>query len=163
MAQAEDDGLALVLDDKDLMAQVRATLDYTLAHAADNGYLGPKFFEDPVPAHTPQPYDRDLLARLETLLADEFRRTAMHRFRAGNDLVLSALYSYTLLEAPEEQGRHKAHVLPKLSPQYYMLELENKWLWMMRSYAHILRKRPTFFCLNDILGDVSRTSPPVLR
>ena len=40
--------LALVLEDKELMAQVRATLDYTLAHAADDGYLGPKFFEDPV-------------------------------------------------------------------------------------------------------------------
>jgi hypothetical protein len=40
--------LALVLEDKDLIAQVRATLDYTLAHAADSGYLGPKFFEDPV-------------------------------------------------------------------------------------------------------------------
>jgi uncharacterized protein len=40
--------LALVLDDKELMAQVRATLDYTLTHAAVDGYLGPKFFEDPV-------------------------------------------------------------------------------------------------------------------
>jgi hypothetical protein len=42
--------LALVLEDKELMAQVRATLDYTLTHAADDGYLGPKFFEDPVGA-----------------------------------------------------------------------------------------------------------------
>jgi hypothetical protein len=40
--------LALVLEDSDLMAQVRATLDYTLTHADTNGYLGPKFFEDPV-------------------------------------------------------------------------------------------------------------------
>jgi hypothetical protein len=43
--------LALVLDDKDLMAQVRTTLDYTLDHAGTNGYngyLGPKFFENPV-------------------------------------------------------------------------------------------------------------------
>jgi hypothetical protein len=40
--------LALVLEDKDLMAQVRTTLDYTLAHAEATGYLGPKFFEDPV-------------------------------------------------------------------------------------------------------------------
>ena len=115
-----------------------------------------------LPAHTPQPYDCDLLARLETLLPDEFRRTARHRFRAGDDLVLNALYSYTLLEAPEERGRHEAQVLPKLSPQYYMLELENKWLWMLRSYAHILRKRPTFFCLNDILGDVPAHHPQLL-
>ena len=40
--------LAIVLEDRDLMAQLRATLDYTLAHAAANGYLGPKFFSDPV-------------------------------------------------------------------------------------------------------------------
>ena len=40
--------LALVLEDKELMAQVSATLDYTLTHADENGYLGPKFFEDPV-------------------------------------------------------------------------------------------------------------------
>jgi hypothetical protein len=40
--------LALVLEDKDLMALARATLDYTLAHADANGYLGPTFFEDPV-------------------------------------------------------------------------------------------------------------------
>jgi len=40
--------LALVLEDKELMAQVRASLDYTLAHADANGYLGPKFFEDPM-------------------------------------------------------------------------------------------------------------------
>jgi hypothetical protein len=39
--------LALVLEDKDLMAQVRASLDYTLARADANGYLGPNFFEDP--------------------------------------------------------------------------------------------------------------------
>lgn len=108
-----------------------------------------------LPAHAPQPYDRDLLARLETLLVDEFRRTAMHRFRSGDDLVLSALYAHTLLEAPAERGRHEAQVLPRRSHQYYMLELENKWLWMTRSYASILRKRPTFFCLNDILGDAA--------
>lgn len=40
--------LALVLENQQLMAQVRTTLDYTLSHADANGYLGPKFFEDPV-------------------------------------------------------------------------------------------------------------------
>ncbi len=39
--------LALVLKDERLMAQVRASTDYTLTHAAENGYLGPKNFEDP--------------------------------------------------------------------------------------------------------------------
>ena len=115
-----------------------------------------------LPAHTPQAYDRHLLAHLETSLHDEFRRTATHRFRSGDDLVLSVLYDYTLHEAPKEQGRHEVQVLPKRSHQYYMLELENKLLWMMRAYADILRKRPTFFCINDILGEVPAHHPVLL-
>jgi hypothetical protein len=39
--------LALVLKDERLMAQARASIDYTLSHAGDDGYLGPKNFEDP--------------------------------------------------------------------------------------------------------------------
>jgi hypothetical protein len=39
--------LALVLKDERLMAQVRASIDYTLTHAGSDGYLGPKNFEDP--------------------------------------------------------------------------------------------------------------------
>ena len=39
--------LAVVLQDEELMAQVRTTIDYTLTHAAADGYLGPKFFADP--------------------------------------------------------------------------------------------------------------------
>jgi DUF1680 family protein len=39
--------VALVLDDQQLMQQVRARIDYTLTHASENGYLGPKFIEDP--------------------------------------------------------------------------------------------------------------------
>jgi hypothetical protein len=39
--------LALVLGDEKLMRQVRVSLDYTLTHAGENGYLGPHLFEDP--------------------------------------------------------------------------------------------------------------------
>jgi uncharacterized protein len=39
--------LAVVLQDEQLMAQVRTTIDYTLTHAAADGYLGPKYFADP--------------------------------------------------------------------------------------------------------------------
>lgn len=42
--------LALVLKDEKLLALTRASIDYTLAHASENGYngyLGPKNFEDP--------------------------------------------------------------------------------------------------------------------
>ena len=38
--------LAIVLEDRQLMQQVQSTIDYTLAHAAADGYMGPKFMED---------------------------------------------------------------------------------------------------------------------
>ena len=37
--------LALMLGDEKLLAKARASLDYTLAHASKNGFLGPKFLE----------------------------------------------------------------------------------------------------------------------
>jgi hypothetical protein len=37
--------LGLVLQDESLMALVRARIDYTLTHAAANGYLGPQYME----------------------------------------------------------------------------------------------------------------------
>jgi DUF1680 family protein len=37
--------LAVVLQDERLLAQVRARIDYTLAHAASSGYLGPRYLE----------------------------------------------------------------------------------------------------------------------
>jgi hypothetical protein len=40
--------LAIVLQDERLMAQVRTPIDYTLSHAAADGYLGPMLFKDPV-------------------------------------------------------------------------------------------------------------------
>ena len=39
--------LAIVLQDEKLLAQTRASIDYTLAHAGDDGYLGAKSFQDP--------------------------------------------------------------------------------------------------------------------
>ena len=39
--------LAVVLQDQQLMAQVRTSIDYTLSHATEEGYLGPKFFAEP--------------------------------------------------------------------------------------------------------------------
>ncbi len=39
--------LALVLGDDALMAKVASRIDYTLAHADPDGYLGPQFFKEP--------------------------------------------------------------------------------------------------------------------
>ncbi len=115
-----------------------------------------------LPAHTPQPYDRDVLCRLETLLPDEFRRTRSHRFRSGDDLVLSVLYGFTLRDAADQQGRHKLRRLPDGSRQYCFFMLENKPLWVLRTYLEILRKRPQFLCINDDMGDVPAYHPLLL-
>jgi DUF1680 family protein len=39
--------LAIVMKDEVLLSRIQATIDFTLTHAAPDGYLGPKFFEDP--------------------------------------------------------------------------------------------------------------------
>jgi hypothetical protein len=39
--------LGLVLGDQKLLAQVGGRVEYTLNHVADDGYLGPEFFENP--------------------------------------------------------------------------------------------------------------------
>jgi uncharacterized protein len=39
--------LALVLKDEGLLAKVRVSIDYTLTHAGDDGYLGPQNFKEP--------------------------------------------------------------------------------------------------------------------
>jgi hypothetical protein len=115
-----------------------------------------------LPAHAPQAYDRDVLARLEALLKDEFRQTRSHRFRSGDDLVLSALYTYTLCEAAAERGRHELRELPGGTAQYCFFMLENNPLWDLRMYLDILRKRPQFLCINDDMGDVPASHPLLL-
>jgi hypothetical protein len=115
-----------------------------------------------LPAHAPQAYDCDVLSRLEALLETEFRTTASHRFRSGDDLVLSVLYAYTLREAPEERGRHEMQLLRDRSAECCFLMLEKKPLWVLRAYRDILRKRPRFFCINDDLGDIASCDPFLL-
>jgi hypothetical protein len=99
---------------------------------------------------------------MERLLQSEYQKTASHRFRCGDDLVLSVLYAYTLQESVEERGRHRLQTLYGLSRQYSFLMLEKRFLWVMRVYLDILRKRPRFFCINDDLGEVSAHHPLLL-
>ncbi|MGA2434715.1 MAG: stealth conserved region 3 domain-containing protein, partial [Bryobacteraceae bacterium] len=103
-----------------------------------------------------------VLYRLESALPNDFQRTASHRFRSGDDLVLSILYAYTLIEAAWERGQHRLRVLYSPSRQYTFLMNEKKYLWMARLYLDILRKRPRFLCINDDLGDVPAHHPLLL-
>ena len=112
-----------------------------------------------LPAHTPQTYDRDLLFELEKLFQDEFRRTAAHRFRSADDVVLSVLYGYSLLESPEWRGAHKAQLLPDRSPQYRLFLLDRRYLRTMHAFERIVRERPRFLCINDDLEDAPPHHP----
>jgi hypothetical protein len=109
-----------------------------------------------LPTHTPQAYDRDLLFELENVFQDEFRRTAAHRFRSPDDVVLNVLYCYSLLESPVWRGAHKVQLLPDRTPQYRLFMLERRFLRTMHAYERILREQPRFLCINDDLEG----SPP---
>jgi hypothetical protein len=115
-----------------------------------------------LPAHAPQPYDLDRLARLEDLLRDDFRRTASHRFRAPDDLVLAVAYAAMLDQALEERGRHSTSVLRDPSPEYRLVMLAGDTVASLRALAAIRRAPPRFFCVNDDLGTGSRLHPALL-
>lgn len=110
------------------------------------------------PAHTPQLYDRDVLAALAERFAPELRATATHRLRSPADFVLRVAY------AGFTQGTdgHGARTITSGGPDYSFLRLEDRPLAMLRRLLGIWRRRPRFFCLNDDLGPVPRTHP-VLR
>ena len=115
-----------------------------------------------LPAHTPQAYDRDRLFELEALLPGEFRETAAHRFRSGDDLVLAALYGHSLLEDGPIGGGHERVLLPDPCWRYRFVMLEERPWAMLGAFAAIALKRPTFFCFNDDLGDVPALHPLLL-
>jgi stealth protein CR2/Stealth-like protein len=115
-----------------------------------------------LPAHVPQLYDRDLLAHLEHLLAEEFRETSSHRFRAANDLVLRVLYYCFLRESPEGGKGHEVRLITEGSHDYHFLRLEDQLWWMCRAFWQIRSQQPKFFCINDDLGEVS-TGHKILR
>ncbi len=123
---------------------------------------GPPSVSRRLPAHTPQAYDRDTLLRLENMLQSEFRKTASHRFRSGDDLVLSVLYGYSLCEAVEERGRHELLPLVERSRDYSFLMLDDSFGWAMRNYLDIFLRQPRFFCINDDMEGVPPHHPLLL-
>ena len=113
-------------------------------------------------AHTPQAYDRDVLFRLESLFQDEFRQTATHRFRSGDDLAMNVLYGYTVLESAAERGPHQLRVLPDFSREYRLFMLTNRYLRTAHAYVKTLWQHPRFLCMNDDLDDVPPYHPLLL-
>jgi hypothetical protein len=108
-----------------------------------------------LPAHAPQLYDRDIISHLEEMIPDEFRQSSSHKLRASNDVVLRILYSYYMLEHPDQMNLNKS-ILLKNPREYGYVELHDK-PWQMRSaFWKIQMLRPKFFCINDDLGHVDK-------
>lgn len=109
-----------------------------------------------LPAHVPRIFDRNIMEHLETLLADEFRKTSSARFRCGEDLVLNVLYNSYLLESPEEMEKHEFKLIAGASRDYYFVILNKNIPMMLRTFLGIVRRRPRFLCVNDDLGGVHK-------
>jgi hypothetical protein len=112
-----------------------------------------------LPAHAPQPYNRDVLCRLEGRFQQEFSHTLANRFRSPDDVVLNVLYAFGLLDAGVA---HRTQVLPDFSREYRFFMLERRWLRTMHAYVKILWQRPRFLCMNDDLESASRYHPLLL-
>jgi hypothetical protein len=115
-----------------------------------------------LPAHTPQIYDREILAALEALLPDHFQATRAHRFRDANDLVLRLLYLYSLLESDRFPAALSPVLLDWQTDAYFFLMLEDSPRRISEKLAAINRLRPKFICINDDL-DTEDADHPVLR
>lgn len=161
-----DGGQRVFLQDAPLPSDTRAgsARDRSCAHTqrvADRVW-GPPPAPRLLPAHAPQPYDRDRLARLEELIPVEFHLTASHRLRAPDDLVLAAAYSAMLAESAAERGRHATMVLRDPSSDYRLVMLAGDTVASLQALAAIRRAPPRFFCVNDDLHGGSRYHPTLL-
>jgi hypothetical protein len=148
-------GQVIFVDDFPLSSDPRHGAARDRACAYTQNILTQRWGDPPAPrlnpAHAPQAYDRDVLFRLERLFQDEFRKTAAHRFRSGEDLALNVLYGYTVLESAAERGPHQMRVLPGFSRHYRFFILERRYLRTMHAYVRILWQRPRFLSMNDDL------------
>jgi len=106
-----------------------------------------------LPAHTPQLYDKDLIAEIERRVPGEFANTASHRVRSADDLVLRILYLYRVIESRPEVP---AIVLKERSRDYCFARLEGSCVADTAQLLRIARLRPRFFCINDDMGDSLR-------
>jgi SAM-dependent methyltransferase len=105
-----------------------------------------------VSAHTPQIFDRDLLAVLERSWEEDFRRTSASTFRSQTDLVLRLLYACAAVAGVADFPAAVPRVLRSGSPEYSFLQLEPEPEQALSGLLYLISARPRFFCINDDLG-----------
>lgn len=107
-----------------------------------------------LPAHTPQLYDKEVIAHLEERFAEAFEQTSQHRFRTPRDLVLRILYFCYALEDSPLRCNNEAFVFEDTDPNYQFVRLQEDDPSAIQLLVKIARFKPRFFCINDDLGNV---------
>jgi len=107
----------------------------------------------PAIAHTPQMYDRDLIAEVQQVWAKQVTETSAHRFRSPRDVAFRILYYYYALESEQHRAHHAPITLYDHSTDYIFLRLRDRTPKMIHMLDDLLFQRPKFFCLNDELDD----------
>jgi hypothetical protein len=104
-------------------------------------------------AHTPQMFDRDLVAEVQRLWRAEFDATSAHRFRNPRDVAFRVLYYHYALESRLHSSMHRAVTVFSRSEDYFMLMLEKRVPAMLDLLDELAFQKPKLFCVNDDLDE----------
>jgi hypothetical protein len=104
-------------------------------------------------AHVPQLYQVEVLREICERWKREVRRTSLHRFRHGEDVVLRMIYAYYLLESPTPRWAARRAILPHGS-DYMFAPISTDRTRTRQLLSGATRVQPKFFCVNDeIVGE----------
>jgi DUF1680 family protein len=157
--------LALVLGDDKLLAKGRASLDYTLAHASDSGFLGPKFFQYGEDYGAPNRWPNAVLSRGFMALADaqpsppnvdpERIAQALRRHYLNDKVSYSGgMRNITNLEAMlwcfERTGDPRMLEMSRTAWDTYMKDAEAEYQAAMRETTSGSRSPMRFFSHTDL-------------
>lgn len=152
-----DGGQRIYLDDTPLhdRTDVGPVHDRAYAHTQDaiDRAWGQTTERPPrhLPAHVPQLYDREVIAEIEGAMPEEFAKTASHRFRQADDLVLRVVYAAWMLERAGA-GRAVPELFEELTPEHYFARFGASGRDNLIHLVRIARRNPRFFCINDEVG-----------
>lgn len=124
---------------------------YAYTQSLLDACLAPRFWRRAI-AHTPQLYDRELIAEIQEKWPGEFTTTSSHRFRSPDDIALRILYYHYAMECQTTCRDHHASICGDKPDQYSFVQLRGQ-----REEASVLNNllitRPMFFCINDEMDD----------
>ncbi len=106
-----------------------------------------------LPAHTPQLYDREVLAEIQAVLSPAVDKTSSHSFRCAEDLVLRIVYSSYLFGLANRHSTHQLRSIRSGSSDYSFVTLTPRPFHDWQTFRYLKRVQPRFFCINDELDE----------